>query len=965
MLRIIQSKSAEAAKSYYGDGLAKEDYYSEGQEIAGQWGGRGAERLGLSGQVERAAFRALCDNLHPMTGERLTGRTAGGRTVGYDFNLHCPKSVSALHALTGDEAILSAFRVAVRETMQDIEADMQARVRKGHKDENRVTGNMVYAEFIHFTARPVGGVPDPHLHAHCFVFNATYDEPERQWKAGQFRELKRDAPYYEAAFHARLAGNLAALGYGIERSAKGWEIAGAPKSVIDKFSNRTAQIEAEAKAKGITNAKAKDQLGAKTRRGKQKGVGIDALRAEWAARLTPDEWKALNGAASGGASGAPPISDKAAVDYALAHGFERQSVMTEREVMAHALRHGVGAVTVEGVRREAARGDVLAREMGGRRHVTTKTVLAEEKAMIETVRRGRGQCLPLGKRSFVFDPGGRLNDEQKTAVNHVLRSRDAVTGISGGAGTGKTTLMREAVRGIEEGGKKVFTFAPTAEAARGVLRAEGFGNADTVAALLSSEQLQENIKGQVVWIDEAGLMGAKTMNQVLKLAAAQKARVILSGDVGQHRAVERGDAMRLLEERAGLKIARVREIQRQKGTYKEAVAAIAKGDLAGGFEKLERLNAVVELADDKRYKTLAGEYVEATRAGKTVLAVSPTHAEGAKVTEAIRAELRATETGKGTGAERLRGAQSDSPIYKSAERLRQPRGEAPKKKMMLNSVELQFNRLENLQLTEAQRGDARHYQPGLVVQFTQKAKGFENGARAGVVAVSAAGVEVVNDQGRNVMLPLDQAGRFQVYGESRIGLAVGEKIRITQNGFTVPDNGKGKGHRLNNGALYEVAGFTKAGDIKLNNGWTVRRDYGHLAYGYCATSHGSQGKTVDRVLIAQSAASLPASSREQFYVSVSRGREAVRIFTDDKQALREAVVDTSARMSATELVNGSGRMRLATLRQAERLRVMKSLARIHAARAVEAAKETARQIGNPQTWVERVRPQRQRDLELE
>ena len=49
--------------------------------------------------------------------------------------------------------------------------------------------------------------PDPHLHAHCFVFNATYDSEEQRWKAGEFSALKRDAPLYEAMFHARLARN--------------------------------------------------------------------------------------------------------------------------------------------------------------------------------------------------------------------------------------------------------------------------------------------------------------------------------------------------------------------------------------------------------------------------------------------------------------------------------------------------------------------------------------------------------------------------------------------------------------------------------------------------------------------------------------------------------------------------------------------------------------------------------------
>ena len=45
MIRVTQQDSAKDAKRYY----ATADYYSEGQELVGQWGGRGAARLGLEG----------------------------------------------------------------------------------------------------------------------------------------------------------------------------------------------------------------------------------------------------------------------------------------------------------------------------------------------------------------------------------------------------------------------------------------------------------------------------------------------------------------------------------------------------------------------------------------------------------------------------------------------------------------------------------------------------------------------------------------------------------------------------------------------------------------------------------------------------------------------------------------------------------------------------------------------------
>ena len=173
MLRVIASKSAAAAKKYHRQSLSREDYYSEGQEIRGEWQGIGAVKLGLSGPVKQEAFDSLCDNKKPGMDERLTQRNGDHRTVGYDFNFHCPKSVSVVYEFTKDERILDAFRLSVNQTMQELESEAKTRVRKHGADENRVTGNLVWAEFVHFTARPVKGVPDPHLHAHCYVFNAT------------------------------------------------------------------------------------------------------------------------------------------------------------------------------------------------------------------------------------------------------------------------------------------------------------------------------------------------------------------------------------------------------------------------------------------------------------------------------------------------------------------------------------------------------------------------------------------------------------------------------------------------------------------------------------------------------------------------------------------------------------------------------------------------------------------------
>ena len=133
MLRINQQRSAHGAKSYFSEGLSREDYYTR-DEIVGRWGGKGAERLGLQGAVTQEAFHALCDNLNPGSGRKLTCRTKDNRSVAYDFTWNAPKSLSLLYTLTGDQRLLDAFRDSVRDTMAELETEAKTRVPQGRRE---------------------------------------------------------------------------------------------------------------------------------------------------------------------------------------------------------------------------------------------------------------------------------------------------------------------------------------------------------------------------------------------------------------------------------------------------------------------------------------------------------------------------------------------------------------------------------------------------------------------------------------------------------------------------------------------------------------------------------------------------------------------------------------------------------------------------------------------------------------
>jgi conjugative relaxase-like TrwC/TraI family protein len=844
MLRIKKLMDSKAAKDYY----QHSDYYLE---VAGEWLGQGAARLGLTGKAERPDFEAVCDNINPATGKSLTVGGAGRERVGWDFNFNASKSVSlareiiGLHDPAEGQRIEDAHRDAVAYAAAMMEKDIACRVRVNGKDENYVTGNGIFMRVTHRTTRPNEDdlTPDPEIHDHLILMNATRDAREGKTKAVQENPLYESAPYYEAVYHNRLAANLKALGYGVVRKGKGFELAGMTAELIDKFSRRSKTIDKKAKELGITSAEAKDKLGATTRLSKSEAV-TDDLPGYWDGKLTDAERKLILGL-EGHNSGAYESTAEKSVAYAIAHEFFRNSVVDARRLYETAIRHGIGSVTPQEVEDEAKRQGVLFQGD----QVSTRAVLDQEQRIIAFARAGKGAFRPLAAGKDAGDAGSlaRLSDEQKAAVRHVWNSTDRVMLVRGGAGTGKTTMMTPALAKL---GAPVVLLAPSSDASRGQLRKEGFSDANTVAAFLDQKDMQEKARGGIIWVDEAGLLPINDLDLVCELAKQLDARIVLQGDPKQHKAVQRhGNMLTVLEEYAGLPVAKLSTIQRQKGDYAQAVAAIRDGDVKQGDAILRKLGWVVE---GQGHDALVAEYARAIEEKKpdgeqkTVLVIDPTHKDG----DALNEKLRQVRKTKG----------------------------------LIVGKEKTFPQLTALGWTDAQKADAGQYAGDEVVQFFRNSGRFKAGDR-----VTASG-----------LLPhLDglKPEHFAVYRAGEVNLAEGDTVRITGNGRDV--TGK---HRVDNGRIDTIRGFTPRGDLVLSNGWVIGKDFAHIKHGLVQTSPATQSKTDDIVLAAMNHASLGAMGAEQGYVTVSRGRERGMIFTDlPRDELLKAVARGDGRMSATEL----------------------------------------------------------------
>ncbi|HTS17181.1 MAG TPA: MobF family relaxase [Verrucomicrobiae bacterium] len=872
------------AKEYFSEHLSVGDYYNEGQQVLGQWYGEGAEKLGLSGVTRQDDFVRLCENLHPQTGEKLTlrqnttrleigpdgqPRQNTNRRVFYDFTFSPAKSVSIAALIGQDSRIVEAHEEAVAVALGQLQSFASTRVRKSGQCTDRTTRNIVAAVFRHDTSRAL----DPQLHTHCIVFNATFDPVEARWKALQNHDMLSAQKFIENVYYHELSRRLRQFGYAIENQRRGdFEIEGVSPSLIEKFSKRHQEIDQKTREllerepeKATGNIAAiRDRIAHKERARKIKGITLGELRSSWDRQLTDAEKTSLGRLTKEQPSIAASSEALAeqAVAWAEEHLFERRSVVLEHEVWRHALEHVRGQkVDLAEIQAAASRrGYVRYKQHPGR--ITTRDVIDREWETVCMARDGIRRCAPLCPGHSIQNAS--LDSEQREAVDRILRSQNFVTLFRGGAGTGKSYTLREVYGALRQGGRTVAVVAPQRQQVMDLER-DGFQGAQTVSALLARGSLP---RGGVLLVDEAGQIGGRQMHQLLSLAHGNEGRVILSGDTRQHGAVGASDALRAIEKYSTLQAIELSTIRRQDPTrartnaervqiseYKRAVKEASEGNLAASFRRLDRQGAVVVCLAQEQAESLAARYVTLAEQRQSVVVVSQTWSEIHRVNEQVRAALRSHG--------------------------------------LLGTKDHTVTALETVDVTDAQKRDRRFYKDDTVLVLNRDAGGFQKGQTCRLLAISDGGwILEGSDKIRTV--PLRFADRLTVCQPMKLSLAAGDCLQLKANGRTR------KGQRLANGELVTVKHIGADGRIRLTDGRTIEKNYRHFVRGFVITSYASQGKTVDHVLFSDSAIKA-ATNQQQWYVTISRGRKGITIFTSDKAQLAENIQRSGDRPLALDM----------------------------------------------------------------
>ncbi len=859
MLRPKPQLNLRNAREYFREHLCVGDYYSEGQEVRGEWLGAGAEKLGLNGPVREKDFLALCEGRNPETGNRLTqrlntvrmenGKLAANRRIFHDFTLSPPKSVSIV-ALCDDKRIVDLHDRAAKRAMTELEKFAETRIRKAKQQGERVTGNVVAACFRHETSRAL----DPHLHTHCVVFNATFDPVEGRWKALQTAGMYRAQKFAENVYYHELSRGLRELGYRIENNARDFEIRGVPQSVIACFSKRHDQIEAEAQrqcAQGYDGniGELRTRIAHERRPRKLKNSTADELRSRWEKQLAVEERRALETLRQSSQQQTRKADVRAIVAWADEHVFERRSVVNDYELVSAALARGRGEdFDIEDVTRAIAERSYVRND---KQALVSRERLRCECEIVYAIRDGRERFPAINPG---YEPRAELSKEQAHAAERILSSRDFATVFRGGAGTGKTHTLKEVERGIAEAGHPVVVLAPQRQQVQELER-DGL-RAQTLAHALTTREMPMRA---VVILDEAGQVGGNDLRELIRCVRTKQGRLILSGDTRQHGAVAATDALRLVEKHAAPRIAILRTIRRQNPSlarskeekrfireYRAAVREAAGGKVAQSFDRLEALGCIRELPDEPRRVAIAGEYVTALRRGERPLIVAQTWNEVHAVNDAVRASLReAGELESGTT----------------------------------------LTTFQPVDRGEAQKRDARYYEAGQSVVFLKSYGRFAKDEVCEIEAADEGGVRIVKD-GRVSRVSYRYADRFAVARKADMEIAPGDRLQIKANYRTVEDA------RLHNGELVTVRRIENDGAVVVVDDRgatkTLAPSQRLLVRGYAVTSYASQGKTVDTVIVAD-AGNRAATNAQQWYVGISRARKNAVVLTPDKAALRVSI----------------------------------------------------------------------------
>jgi conjugative relaxase-like TrwC/TraI family protein len=575
------------------------DYYGSRGETPLRWGGAGAARLGLEGEVTRDVYRLAFGPggfRDPLTGQQLV-RT---KRPGFELVVAAHKSLSLLGVMGRADDMHAILDAQTAATMGYLEGWALSRGgRRGRAAVATPTSGLVYALTRHGTSR----AGDPHAHDHVLVANVCeMRDAEGGYKALKSDELRDRDEAATMVGRLHSAAMAVELGYAIEpdrgRSgrARDWRIVGIPVEVCEVFSKRSDAIADYLEEMGYSSYRARN-VAARRNRQVKRGTGTDQLTPRWIAELEANGWTldrlaaSLDRARQRCRGLASPLTDVEMDQLAselldpegefLARGkvFDRPRLVAE----IAPLLYGHGPAALDRVVDRVLASELVVPLIGiagaSDQPYTATAVLATEQTIAYALERFTRRRAPVVAHDVVgrvtaakqTQLGQELSAGQRRAVERICSEGRAIDVIVGVAGSGKTTALDVAARSLEVAGYRVLGTATSGQAARTLDHHAAIPSGTVRSLLWRLDHRQVTLdQRSVLVLDEASLTADVDVARLLLAVNRAGGKLVIVGDPRQLAPVGPGGALQALVDRHPHIVTVLHQNLRQRNTAERA-----------------------------------------------------------------------------------------------------------------------------------------------------------------------------------------------------------------------------------------------------------------------------------------------------------------------------------------------------------------------------------------------------------
>ncbi|EHU7932648.1 conjugative transfer relaxase/helicase TraI [Salmonella enterica] len=607
-----------------------------------------------------------------------------------------------------------------------------------------------------------------------------------------------------------------------------------------------------------------------------------------------------------------------AVNLAIPRAQQGQVYLSELTLLAEAVKSGQPLADVRAeIARQVDSGALIKLDSvagAGNRVLVPRVAYEMEKTIIRHIAEGKDAVQPLMALTPASVLSG-LTTGQREATRTVLENTDRFMAIQGYAGVGKTTQFRAVMGALntlsESVRPQVIGLGPTHRAVH-EMREAGV-EARTLASFLSETRLAiqagetPDFRNVLFLTDESSMVGNRDMAELYQLVAAGGGRMVSSGDTAQLQAISTGLPFRLVQQRSAIDTVVMQEIVRQTPALRPAIESIIAGQVEISLRQVDDVtpqqvprqpgawvpdNSVMEIRTPKKEQD---QVQDTPVAGEQTLTPEQLALVRTDIIEAIRDDWmgRTPEAQQQTLVVAELNADRHA-INDAIHAARHEKGDT-------GAEERTFTVLEPLRVPDNALRAAETFAEytGAVAMMNER---YWTVAE---VDTQDAVVTLRNADGESVLISPQQntSQDISLFTPRDLTLSQGDRVRFTRSDTD-------RGYVAN--SLWEVAGFTDDGAIRFRQGDQEKivdpqamTEDRHIDLAYALTVHGVQGAS-ERFAIALFGAEggrKLMASLESLYVTLSRAKEHVQVFTDNLERWRQLVQQSDGGKTAHDLLH--------------------------------------------------------------